>query len=231
MRTTGLAFRYAVAILAVAVALYLRYLLIPLLGIKNPYHTVWLAVAFSAWYCGIGPSIVTTILSTLGVWHWFLPPPHSFAIQNRTDTYGMLGFLVFSAAIIVLGESNRHGFAGRARLAAIVESSCDAIVGLSLDGVISSWNRGGAQIFGYSAEEAIGKPISIIATSDRVDEVSKLLERIKNAEWIDHYETIQKTKNGALEPLIPGVSFRTGRTSPRSGCCNQPPCDHRAPNR
>jgi PAS domain S-box-containing protein len=198
MRKSGLAFRYAVAILAGAFALYLRYLLTPLLGNQNNYHTVWLAVAFSAWYCGVGPSIVTTILSTLGVWYWFLPPPHSFAIPDRTDVYGMLGFLVFSAAMIVLGDSNRNGLAARAKLAAIVESSCDAIVGLSLDGVISSWNRGAGQIFGYSAEEAIGKPISLIATLDRVDEVPKLLERIKNAEWIDHYETIQKTKNGTL---------------------------------
>jgi PAS domain S-box-containing protein len=109
---------------------------------------------------------------------------------------GVIGFLVFSAAIIVLGESSRNGFATRARLAALVESSCDAIVGLSLDGMISSWNRGAGQIFGYSAEEALGKRISIIATPDRVDELPRLLERIKNAEWIDHYETIQKTKNG-----------------------------------
>jgi PAS domain S-box-containing protein len=62
--------------------------------------------------------------------------------------------------------------------------------------MISSWNRGAGQIFGYSAEEALGKRISIIATPDRVDELPRLLERIKNAEWIDHYETIQKTKNG-----------------------------------
>jgi PAS domain S-box-containing protein len=109
---------------------------------------------------------------------------------------GVIGFLVFSAPIIVLGESSRNGFATRARLAALVESSCDAIVGLSLDGMISSWNRGAGQIFGYSAEEALGKRISIIATPDRVDELPRLLERIKNAEWIDHYETIQKTKSG-----------------------------------
>jgi PAS domain S-box-containing protein len=198
MRKTGFAFRYAVATLAAAVAVYLRYLLTPLLGNHDNYHTVWLAVVFSAWYCGLGPSIVTTILSTLGVWYWFLSPPHSFAIRERTDVYGLLGFVVFSAAIIVLGESNRRGFAARSRLASIVESSVEAIVGLSLDGVISSWNRGAGQIFGYSAEEVIGKPISVIAASDRLDEIPKLLERIKNAEWIDQYEAIQKTKNGAL---------------------------------
>ena len=61
MRNTGSVFRYAVAIVATAVALYLRYLLTPLYGHENPYHTVWLAVAFSSWYCGLGPSIVTTI--------------------------------------------------------------------------------------------------------------------------------------------------------------------------
>src|ERR1700739_4195592 len=94
--------------------------LTPLFGNGNPYHTVWLAVAFSSWYCGLGPSIVTAILGTLGVWYWFLPPPHSFAIPDRTDVYGMLGFLVFSAVIIALGESNRNGFAAQAKLAAIV---------------------------------------------------------------------------------------------------------------
>jgi two-component system, sensor histidine kinase PdtaS len=81
MRNTGMAFRYAVAILAVALALDLRYLLTPLFGNGNPYHTVWLAVASSAWYCGLGASIVATMLSTLGVWYWFLPPLHSFAIH------------------------------------------------------------------------------------------------------------------------------------------------------
>ena len=123
MRNTQPAFRYALAMLAAVAALFLRDLLTPLLGNHNTYHTVWLAVVFSAWYCGLGPSIVTTLLGTLGVWYWFLPPPHSWIIQDRTDAYGLLGFLVFSGAIIALGESNRRGFAARSRLAAIVESS------------------------------------------------------------------------------------------------------------
>ena len=128
MRNTGPAFRYALAILAAIAALLVRGLLTPLLGIHNPYHTVWLAVVFSAWYCGLGPSIVTTILGAVGVWYWFLPPSHSWIIEDRADTYGLLGFVVFSAAIIALGESNRTGFAARSRLAAIVESSGDAII-------------------------------------------------------------------------------------------------------
>ena len=115
MRNTGPAFRYALAILAAIVALLLRGLLTPLLGISNPYHTVWLAVVFSAWYCGLGPSIFTTILGAAGVWYWFLPPSHSWTIQDRADLYGMLGFLVFSSAIIALGESNRRGLSARSQ--------------------------------------------------------------------------------------------------------------------
>jgi PAS domain S-box-containing protein len=197
MRMTGLAFRYAAAILAVAFALYLRYLLTPLFGNGNPYHTVWLAVAFSAWYCGLGPSVVATILSTLGVWYWFLPPPHSFAIPDRNDTYGMLGFLVFSAAIIVLGESNRRGFAARSRLAAIVESSGDAIVSKNLDGIITSWNKGAERLFGYSATEAIGRHITLIIPSDRQDEEVLILARLRRGERVDHFETVRIRKDGA----------------------------------
>jgi signal transduction histidine kinase len=101
--------RYAIASTAAIAALLLRKLLFPLLGANNPYHTVWLAVVFSAWYCGLGPSVVTTLLSVVGVWYWFLPPFGSFALQDpRAAIAGMLGFMVFSAFIIALGEANRR---------------------------------------------------------------------------------------------------------------------------
>jgi signal transduction histidine kinase len=106
--------RYAIASTAAIAALLLRQLLFPLLGASNPYHTVWLAVVFSAWYCGLGPSIVTALLSLVGVWYWFLPPSHSFALQDpQTAISGMLGFLVFSGLIIALGEANRRSMRRR----------------------------------------------------------------------------------------------------------------------
>jgi len=196
MSKTGPAFRYALVIFATAVALYTRYLLTPLYGNGNPYHTVWLAVAFSAWYCGLGPSIVATILSTLGVCYWFLPPPHSFAIQDRSDAYGIVGFLAFSSAIIVLGESNRRRFAARSRLAAIVESSGDAIVSKDLDGIITTWNKGAERLFGYSATEATGRHITLIIPSDRQDEEVMILARLRRGEQVDHFETVRIRKDG-----------------------------------
>ena len=101
--------RYSVAILAALVALIVRKVLSPLLGADNPYHTAWAAVVFSAWDCGVGPSVVGTLLSVLGVWYWFLPFSHLFALQNpRIQISGMMGFLVFSGFIIALGEANRR---------------------------------------------------------------------------------------------------------------------------
>jgi PAS domain S-box-containing protein len=83
-------------------------------------------------------------------------------------------------------------------LASIVESSDDAIISKTLDGVVTSWNEGAERMFGFSAKEMIGKPISTIAASDRVDEMPRILERIGNGERIDHYETVRKAKNGKL---------------------------------
>ena len=109
MRRVTDARRYFLAVLAATVALLLRQMLSPLLGASNPYHTVWLAVVFSAWYCGVGPSVVTTLLSVVGVWYLFLPPFHSFAVkQPEVQVSGMIGFLVFSGFIIALGEENRR---------------------------------------------------------------------------------------------------------------------------
>jgi signal transduction histidine kinase len=104
--------RYALAILSAIVALVLRELLAPFLGENNPYHTVWAAVAFCAWYCGLWPSILAALLSLAGVWYWFLPPSHSFALEDpKTAISGMIGFLFFSGLIIALGEANRRSFA------------------------------------------------------------------------------------------------------------------------
>jgi len=105
----SIAARYGFAMLATVAGLLVREMLAPFFGAANPYHAAWVAVAFSAWYCGVGPAILTTFVSMLGVWYWFLPPYHSFALEEpRTQIPGMIGFLVFSGFIIVLGEINRR---------------------------------------------------------------------------------------------------------------------------
>ena len=84
------------------------------------------------------------------------------------------------------------------RLAAIVESSDDAIVSKSLDGVITSWNKAAGRMFGYTANEAIGQPIYLIIPPDRKDEEKTILERIARGERIDHFQTLRRHKNGTL---------------------------------
>jgi PAS domain S-box-containing protein len=83
-------------------------------------------------------------------------------------------------------------------LASIVESSDDAIVSKNLDGIITSWNRGAERVFGHTAEEAIGQPITIVIPQGRQDEERVILTRIRRGEHIDHFETVRQRKNGSL---------------------------------
>ena len=82
------------------------------------------------------------------------------------------------------------------RLAAIVESSSEAIIGNNLDGTIITWNRGAAKLFGYTAEEAIGRHLTIVVPADRAGEVPRLLENIGRGESAAHYETTRLNKDG-----------------------------------
>ena len=97
-------------------------------------------------------------------------------------------------------------FETRDFLAAIVASSDDAIVGKTLDGVIRSWNRGAERTFGYTAEEAIGRPITLIIPTDRHHEERDILARLRRGERIDHFETIRLHKNGSLMRISLSVS-------------------------
>jgi PAS domain S-box-containing protein len=82
-------------------------------------------------------------------------------------------------------------------LASIVESSDDAIVSKNLDGIITSWNTGAERVFGYTAEEAIGQPITMVIPHDRQDEERTILTRIRRGERIDHFETVRRRKHGS----------------------------------
>src|SRR5579862_618287 len=84
----------------------------------------------------------------------------------------------------------------RSRLAAIVESSDDAIVSKNLDGIITSWNKAAERMFGYSQNEAIGQPIFLIIPPDRKDEEINILARIGRGERIEHFETVRQRKDG-----------------------------------
>lgn len=92
------------------------------------------------------------------------------------------------------------------RLSAIVESSDDAIIGKNLDGIVTSWNRGAEELFGYTADEMIGRPIATLVPADRHDEEPTILERLRRGERIDHYETVRRRKDGSLIEISLTVS-------------------------
>ena len=93
-----------------------------------------------------------------------------------------------------------------ALLAAIVESSDDAIASKNLDGIVTSWNRSAERLWGYSAAEIIGRPISVLAAPGRESEMPMILERIRRGERVDNYETVRRRKDGSLVEISLTVS-------------------------
>ncbi len=92
------------------------------------------------------------------------------------------------------------------RFVSIVESSDDAIVSKDLDGIIKTWNPGAERLFGYTAEEVIGKSVTLLIPIDRHDEEPDILSRIQRGERIDHYETVRRRKDGSLIEISLSVS-------------------------
>jgi PAS domain S-box-containing protein len=92
----------------------------------------------------------------------------------------------------------RRAEEARFRLAAIVESSEDAVIGKALDGTITSWNLGAERLYGYSAAEAVGRPSSMLVPPGHANEVPEILERLRHGQRIEHYEAVRRRKDGTL---------------------------------
>ncbi len=93
-----------------------------------------------------------------------------------------------------------------ARLAAIVDSADEAIASKTLDGIVTSWNRAAETLFGYTAEEMIGRHIAVLAAPGREDEMPAILQRIRRGEKVDRYETLRRRKDGSLVAIALTVS-------------------------
>ena len=127
----------------------------------------------------------------------FIPYPTPLFDASGTLT-GAVNMLVDITARHQAEQRIRESEARYRALAAIVESSDDAVLSKDLNSIIKSWNRGAERLFGYTADEAIGKPVTILIPADRPDEEPSILARIRRGERVEHYETIRQRKDGSM---------------------------------
>jgi PAS domain S-box-containing protein len=125
------------------------------------------------------------------------------AYRPETDAAGQIDGWI--ASLLDITEQSR-AVQAREQLASIVESSGDAIVSKDLDGIIISWNHAAENLFGYAAEEVIGKSITILIPAELHDEEPKILARVRRGDSLDHYETIRQRKDGSRFPVSLSVS-------------------------
>ena len=157
---------------------------------------VWTAFRF-------GPRETATamlLLSGIAIWGT-LSGFGPFVRATQSESLFALQFFMGVAAVTALTlaagvSEQRRAKATSSYLAAIVDSSDDAIIGKTIESIVASWNRGAERIFGYTAEEVLGQPITMLIPPDRVDEEPKIIDRLRRGERIEHFETVRRRKDG-----------------------------------
>jgi len=158
----------------------------------------------------IAPTVMTLDwreLQRWGIREQSLPPGSvvkykaaSFWALYKWYIVGLVAAIVVEALLIagLLISRSRRRLAEEEneKLAAIVESSDDAIWSKSLEGTVTSWNRGAERLYGYSASEIIGQPVSTLAPADQQEEIAEIMKKIGRGESVDHLETVRLTKDG-----------------------------------
>lgn len=135
-------------------------------------------------------------------------------LAHANPFYSEAGKLLGAVNMLVDIADRKQAEAAMAQMAAIVESSDDAIISKDLNGIITSWNKGAEKLFGYTATEVIGKSVTILFPPDRADEEPRILERLRNGEKIDHYETVRRHKDGSeidISLTVSPIRDKTGK--------------------
>jgi two-component system, OmpR family, sensor histidine kinase VicK len=125
------------------------------------------------------------------------------SVSAVRDAHGQVEQIIATCEDVTEHRESQHL---RAQLSAIVESAQDAIIGKTLDGIITNWNAGAERLYGYKADEMIGRSIARIMPEDRPDELPSILERLRQGEHIQRYETTRRRKDGSLVAVAVSVS-------------------------
>lgn len=158
---------------------------------------------------------------------WHNNPFNDFEVEHEFERIGRKTMLLNGRRLLQPGEltqsillsiedvtGRKAAAAAAARLVAIVTSSEDAIISKDLDGIITSWNNGAEHLFGYSSEDAVGKPGTLLIPEDHLDEEQRIAEQVRRGVVIEHYETVRRRKDGSLLDIsltVSPVRDATGR--------------------
>ncbi len=215
MRGMGPRAAVAVGVLAAAAGVLLRLAILDVVGPRTPFLTFYPAAMVAALLGGLLSGTIATVLLALAACFWVLPQIHPDIPDNAA--WLALGMFLLSGALISgiaealhrartrLSEAEVQAARAAERcendaalqhLAAIVESSDDAILGAAMDGLITSWNQGAERIFAYTAQEAIGQNASMLCPPDLADEIPGALACIAAGGSVRNLETVRLRKDG-----------------------------------
>ncbi|MBY0494492.1 MAG: PAS domain S-box protein [Cyanobacteria bacterium] len=223
-----------IALGAIAGAILARQLLSPWLGTTFPLATMFTAVAFVVWKAGWAPALGTAVGGWIAVGLVFRGGLNYFGGLTLNELVGFVTYLIATIPIVVLGAAMHRAqlellqqkselsttnlaleskVEAQSLLAAIVASSEDAIVSKTLEGTITSWNRGAEKLFGWRADEAIGKSIQLIVPPELHHQERDILERLRRGERIEHWDVERVRKDGSrlqVSVMISPVRDRHG---------------------
>ena len=194
-------------------ALLLRLSLDSLWKDRLPYAGFFLMALVVVHYVEVIPSLFVIISGfLLGSW-FFVAPRHTLHFGNPVDRIDAVFYFVICFIVIFYTRRTRKALArereawlAMGQLAAIVESSEDAILARSLDGKIISWNSGACNLYGYTEAEAKSQPLTFLTMPENASEMMPVLERVGRGEQIRHLETTQRKKDGAIVEVSLSVS-------------------------
>lgn len=176
---------------------------------QDPFVIFILAVVFIARFYGFGPAVVCTFSSALVLDYFIFRPrlgvPVSEIELQRVGIFVLISVLV---AGLARQRSRAETLADEVRqqLAAIVTSSEDAILSFTVDGIVTSWNRGAESLYGYTAAEIVGRPLSVLVPTDHVGEVDRNIEGLRRGERIGSYQTEKIHKSGTRLQVLLSIS-------------------------
>ena len=176
---------------------------------QDPFAIFVLGVVFTARFLGFGPAVFGTALSVLAIDYFAFAPHFSLGLQS-SDVTRLLIFVFVSllAASLARQRSRAEVRADQSleQVAAIVASSDDAIYSATPDGILTSWNHGAEELYGYRADEVLGKSVLMTVPPERAHETRSHLEMLSRGESIETYQTERRRKDGSLVSVLLSVS-------------------------